>query len=212
MFKKALTALSLSFIAATASANPLHISQPQLSGDCIGDDIRIVNEGGKTYIAAFFNDMTANSTEGVYSKRRCTMNYKVNLPRGYRLDSFVFAVDGIYQLSEQGSGRVTVSHRVANAPSVRNTRFLNKEEDGGAGDINDYVGTISRSQLSPQHQSCYGTSVPLTTSLYVSTTQPKTDRSGITLVSLDEGVSDAGYVKLCRIQFSPCQQGADSTL
>ena len=199
---KVIAALALSLPSLTY-ATDVQITEPDLSGHCEYDDIRVVEEEGKYYIAAFFSDMAAIAQGDVsYQKKRCTMDYKVTLPNYLKLEYFQFSVDGIYQLSDKGTARLTVSHRVANAPSARTTKFYSAESgDSKNGDIWDHTGDIRSYQLDPQFQGC-GASIPLTTSIYTSASKPQSDLSGMTMIDLDEGVSS--HVKLGRIKCRRC--------
>ncbi len=193
------------FAANPISANlPITISNPNLSGDCAGDDISVVEEDGQYYIAAFFTNMDAVAENKVIDKKRCTMKYLVELGRGYKLDVFQFSVDGVYQLSEHGTARLTVSHRVVNNASARTTKFYSADYgDPLMGDIQDFSGAVYADQLPHGYAQC-GATIPLTTSIYAEAVKPSSDVSGFTRVSLDEGVSSE-YVKLCKIITDPCQ-------
>lgn len=193
------------FAAPPTSANlPINITNPILSGDCAGDDISVVEEDGEFYIAAFFTNMDAMAETKTIDKKRCTMKYNVEMGRGYKLDVFQFSVDGVYQLSEHGTGRLTVSHRVVNNASARTTKFYSADQgDALAGDIQDFSGAVSSDQIPRSYGQC-GASIPLTTSIYAEAVKPASDVSGFTRVSLDEGVSSS-YVKLCKIVADPCQ-------
>ncbi len=193
---------ALLLLSSSAVAGP-YISSPFLSGDCAGDDIRVVEEGGKYYIAAFFSGMAAVTGDQSYVKKRCTMDYRVSMPSGYKLEVFQFSVDGIYQLSDQGTARLTVSHRASNGKSARTTAFYSlRNGDQEQGDIWDYTGDIKGHELAAEDREC-GASIPLTTSVYASAQQPRNDLSGTTMVDLDEGAS-SGYTKLCQIRFKRC--------
>lgn len=196
--------LSLIFTVSTSLfSTAISITDPVLSGDCAHDEITVVEENGEQYIAAYFTNMDAIAEDKTIDKKRCTMKYNVDLPRGYKLDAFQFSVDGVYQLSEQGTGRLTVSHRVVNNTSARTTKFFKAGVDPLYGDIHDFSGAVSRYDLPGPYGQC-GASIPLTTSIYVEAVKPQSDQSGLTRVSLDEGVS-SGYVKLCKIVTDPCQ-------
>ena len=183
---------------------PIIITQPVLSGDCTNDDIRVVLEDGEYYIAAFFNDMDAVAEDKVIDKKRCTMKYNVQLSYGLKLDVFQFSVDGVYQLSENGTARLTVSHRVVNNSSARTTKFYSASQgDPLLGDIQDFTGEVFASEIPFSYRQC-GSTIPLTTSIYAEAVKPSSDLTGFSRVSLDEGVT-SGYVKLCRIAINPCQ-------
>lgn len=187
----------------------LTITNPELSQDCAQDDIRVVEENGALYIAAFFTNMDAIAENKTIDKKRCTMKYNVQVAPGYKLDVFQFSVDGVYQLSEHGTGRLTVSHRVVNNTSARTTKFFQSipgDPTSLTGDIHDFTGAITKDQLPPQYGTC-GSSIPLTTSIYAEAVKPQSDMSGLTRVSLDEAVSShysSPYVKLCRVVVNPC--------
>ncbi len=184
---------------------PITITNPDLSGDCAGDDIAVVEENGQYYIAAYFTNMDAIAEDKVIDKKRCTMKYNVELGRGYQLDVFQFSVDGVYQLSDHGTARLTVSHRVVNNASARTTKFYSANQgDSLFGDIQDFSGAIYSHQIPQTYGHC-GASIPLTTSIYAEAVKPASDVSGFTRVSLDEGVSSE-YVKLCKIITDPCRQ------
>lgn len=202
----ALFACLLSLLTSTTSlaTDQMTITQPDLRGDCAGDDITIVEENGEQFIAAYFTNMDAIAEDKVVDKKRCTMKFNVQLAPGYKLDVFQFSVDGVYQLSDQGTGRLTVSHRVVNNTSARTTKFYRAGVDPLAGDIHDFSGAVTSYDIPPQYGEC-GASIPLTTSIYVEAVKPASDFSGLSRVSLDEGVS-SGYVKLCKIVADPCQQ------
>ncbi|MCX6128745.1 MAG: hypothetical protein NTX25_06735, partial [Proteobacteria bacterium] len=117
-------------LSASAYAHPISISDPYVNEDCAQQsEIRVVEENGQYYIKAFFDgsmNAIADGQSSTYQKRRCTLDYKINVAPNYQLDVFEFAVDGVYNLSEQGVARLTVSHRVANAPAVRETKFFSR--------------------------------------------------------------------------------------
>lgn len=187
-----------------AGVDEMAITNPVLTGDCASDDITVVEEGGELYIAAYFTNMDAIAENKTIDKKRCTMKYNLDLAPGYKLDVFQFSVDGVYQLSEHGTGRLTVSHRVVNNTSARTTKFFQAHTDPLVGDIHDFSGAVSRDDIPAQYGTC-GASIPLTTTIYAEAVKPASDQSGLTRVSLDEGVS-SGYVKLCKIIADPCQQ------
>ena len=202
--KKLLALVPAAFIGTAAFASsPVRITDPELSGDCEYDDIQVVQEEGRYFIAAFFSDMTAQtSSDDTSDKKRCTMKYNVDVEHGYKLDIFQFSVDGVYQLSESGTARLTVSHRVLNGKSVRTTAFYSaKKGDPLFGDITDHTGDITRWDLEEDYQKC-GASIPLTTSIYAQAIQAKDDYD-FTFVDLDEGVSSA-YTRLGEVHVDPC--------
>jgi hypothetical protein len=202
-FISVLCLLSATLFATTAPQ--LSISDPELSGNCVGDDIAVVQENGEYYIAAYFTNMDAIAEHVTIDKKRCTMRFNVELAPGYQLDVFQFSVDGVYQLSQTGTARLTVSHRVANNPSARTSLFYSASDgDPAYGDIHDFSGAVDRNQLPSQYGVC-GASIPLTTSIYAEAVKPSSDRTGLTRISLDEGVSSA-YVKLAKVICKPCQQ------
>lgn len=183
---------------------PVELTQPALSGDCVNDDIRIVEENGEFYIAAFFTNMDAIAETKTIDKKSCRMKYNIKLAKGYRLDVFQFSVDGVYQLSEHGTARLTVSHRVVNNTSARTTKFFSVSQgDPLMGDIHDFSGAVSNNQLPFEYSKC-GASIPITTSIYAEAVKPAADQSGLTRISLDEGVS-SNYVKICKVVIDPCQ-------
>lgn len=201
---RALCASLLFACSTSVLATNIIITNPVLTGDCAGDDITVVEENGEQYIAAYFTNMDAIAEDKTIDKKRCTMKYNVELPQGYKLDVFQFSVDGVYQLSDQGTARLTVSHRVVNNSSARTTKFYRAGIDELFGDIHDFSGAVSRTDIPPSYGEC-GASIPLTTTIYAEAVKPASDQSGLTRVSLDEGVS-SGYVKLCKIVTDPCQR------
>ncbi|MFW7379216.1 MAG: hypothetical protein ACOH5I_10445 [Oligoflexus sp.] len=189
---------------ALAVSSPATVSNLQLSGDCDFDDIRVVEENGEYYIAAFFDSIYAQ-TDGfvTFDRKRCTMNYDIELAPHYQLDLFQFSVNGTYQLSDMGTARLTVSHRAANGPSVRTTaQYSLKAGDDYAGEFVDYTGDITRWDLKPDYQRC-GARIPVESSIHVHATQPSYDQSGSTLIVMDDGTS-SHYTKLCKIKYKPC--------
>ncbi|MES2504947.1 MAG: DUF4360 domain-containing protein [Myxococcota bacterium] len=197
--------LSLLVTSACLALGPVTITSPVAVGDCAADDIRVVEEAGEYYIAAYFQNMDAIAETKVLDKKRCTMNYKIQLAPDYKLDVFQFSVDGVYQLSEHGTARLTVSHRVVNNSSARTTKFFSASQgDAAMGDIHDYSGAISADQIPASYSHC-GASIPLTTSIYAEAVKPAADQTGLTRISLDEGVS-SHYTKLCKIVVDPCQR------
>lgn len=203
---------ALLLLAGSLDASPLIITSPSLEKDCAGDDIRVVEENGVHYIAAFFTNMDAivqDQTKTI-DKKRCTMRYNLQVAPGYQLEEFKFSVNGVYQLSEQGTGRLTVSHRVVNNDSAATTMWF-KPIPGDLsslnGSINNAYGAISKYQLPPQYSMC-GSNIPMTTSIYAEAVKPMSDMSGMTRVSLDEGVSsdktEPYMVKLCQVIIRPC--------
>lgn len=186
------------------SASPAYISDVELSGDCDFDDIRVVEENGQYYIAAYFDSIYAHTYENhPFDSKRCTMNYKVKLNPRYALDLFQFSVNGTYELSDHGTARVTVSHRASNGKTVRTTeQFSLRRGSDYFGDFTDHTGDITRWDLSTDHQRC-GASIPLTSSVFVHAAQPASDGSGQTVIALDDGVS-SHYTKLCKVKFKRC--------
>ncbi len=191
-----------------AQASPFQISQLVTSGDCVGSDIQIVEENGESYIKAFFDDdtMTATADGIAHDKRRCTMDFKLKVANGWKLDVFEFAVDGTYQLSTQGTARLTVSHRAGNAPAIRTTRFISLQQgDEPFGEVGNggFSGTVYGYQLGGDYPACAST-IPLETSIFAAVTQPTSDSSGVTQIVLDEGNSDTkGYV-IGKVKAKPC--------
>ncbi len=203
--QKALLAVFSLATSSFALASPAEISNVRLSGDCAFDDIHVEEEGGEYFIVAAFDSITAQSFSGQPNeKKRCTMDYDLRLAPGYSLELFQFSVNGVYQLSDQGTARLTVSHRAANGKSVRVTEFFSQSQGHAPfGDINDQTGDITRFDLQPVYQGC-GAQIPLNTSIFAQASQPNTDQSGQTLISLDDGTSSA-YYKLCKIQVQACR-------
>jgi len=182
---------------------PISITSPSLGGDCVSDDIQVVEENGQFFIAAFFTNMDAIAETKVIDKKSCRMRYNLQIAPGYHLNLFQFSVDGVYQLSEHGTARLTVSHRVVNNTSARTTKFYSAAQgDALAGDIHDFSGAISKNDLPGVYGNC-GASIPMTTSIYAEAVKPSSDQSGLTRISLDEGVS-SNYVKLCQVIVSTC--------
>jgi hypothetical protein len=203
--KKFLAPLAL-VLSASAYAHPFTISEPQVNDDCAQEsEIKVVEENGEYYIKAFFDgSMNAIADgESKYQKRRCTLDFKLSVAPNYQIDVFDFAVDGVYNLSENGIARLTVSHRVGNAPSIRETVFFNRAQGSDpAGDISNFVGSIFGYQLQ-NYGSCGASGIPLETSVYASATQPAGD-TGLTQIDLDQGVSSAQGYTICKIKVKPC--------
>lgn len=201
------TTLATFLLAGNAMAfdSGIDLSHLELSGDCEYDDITIVEENGETWIAAYLDSMAA-FTEGGIDRKRCTMNYQVDLPYGHKLDFFQFSVDGTYQVADTGAARLTVSHRVLNGKSVRTTKFFKGNGHFRDADINDFTGDITYFDLERKYQRC-GAEIPLETSVHMHVTQSTNDH-GYTALVLDEGVtsgdSNPGYIKFCKIKILPC--------
>lgn len=186
-------------------ASPAKVTNLRLNGDCDFDDIRVVEERGEYYIAAYFDSIYAEADGAkTFDRKRCTMNYDVELAPNHQLDLFQFSVNGTYQLSDMGTARLTVSHRAANGPTVRTTeQFSLQNGDPYAGDIVDYTGDITRWDLKEPYQRC-GAKIPLESSIFVHASQPSYDYSGTTLIVMDDGTSSQ-YTKLCKIKYQPCR-------
>ncbi|WP_141732780.1 hypothetical protein [Oligoflexus tunisiensis] len=203
--KKFLAPLAL-VLSSAVYATPFTISEPIVNEDCAKDsEIRVVEENGEYYIKAFFDgSMNAIAEAGSqYQKRRCTLDFKLSVHPNYQIDVFDFAVDGIYNLSEKGIARLTVSHRVGNAPSVRETVFFSQANGSPvAGDITNFVGSIFGYQLQ-NYGSCGASGIPLETSVYASATQPSSDE-GLTQIDLDQGVSATQGYTICKVKVKPC--------
>lgn len=207
MFKSIAIAFSSSLLSGSLFASPFQIEQPALSGDCADASIRIVEEGGEYFIKAFFDgSMSALADGSNHDKKRCTLDFKLATSPGFKLDVFEFTVDGIYQLSDQGTARLTVSHRAGNAPAVRTTRFFAAQQgDAPVGEVGDggFTGAISSDQLGGGFSSC-GAKIPVETTIYAAVTQPSSDSSGITQLDLDEGTSNTQGYTLGKIRPKPC--------
>lgn len=205
--------------ASSVFAHPFTISNLRPSGDCQGAQISVEEYQGEYFIKAFFDGTMSALSDGTktFDKRRCTLNYDLAVAPGYKFDFFEFSVDGSYQTSEQGVGRLTVSHRAGNAPAVRTTGFYarsNGDLPGGELLAGGFSGAINRDQLDAQYASC-GARIPLESSIYATANQPSTDLSGVTLIDLDESVSRGsatklpapvcqGYFCFCKIKVKKC--------
>ncbi|HYX32697.1 MAG TPA: hypothetical protein VE954_06255 [Oligoflexus sp.] len=193
-------------LSASAYATPFTITEPVVNEDCAKEsEIRVVEENGEYYIKAFFDgSMNAIADgESKYQKRRCTLDFKISVAPNFQIDVFDFAVDGVYNLSENGVARLTVSHRVANAPSVRQTAFFSRGNGSpAAGDISNFVGSIFGYQLQ-NYGSCGASGIPLETSVYATATQPSGDQ-GLTQIDLDQGVSSTQGYTICKVKVKPC--------
>lgn len=208
MLLRALTIPFALCLSSLAHASPFAISQPAVSGDCAGSDIRLVEEGGEYYIKAFFDgSMTATADGQNHDKKRCTLDFRLLVAPGWQLDVFEFTVDGVYQLSERGTARLTVSHRAGQAPAVRTTRFFSAQQgDAPFGEVGEggFTGAVYGYQLGGNYGSCGGTSIPLETSVYAAVTQASSDQSGLTQLDLDEGVSNTQGYTICKVKPKPC--------
>lgn len=100
-------------------------------------------------------------------KKRCTLTYDVKLSSGYKIDRLFVALKGDYLLSPKGSGRLTISHRVANNRSARATKFFTPSDDpsSSVGEITDFVGVLTNADLPEQYRQ-EGVTIPVTTSIY----------------------------------------------
>lgn len=195
-------------ISATSFAHPLMIREPAVNEDCNKSSrIKVVEENGEYYIKAFFNGSMNAIVDGTknYQKRRCTLDFKVSVAPNFQIDSFEFAVDGVYNLSQNGTARLTVSHRIANLPAIRQTAFFSQLNGAApaAGDITHFVGSISGDKLE-KYNSCGASRIPLETSVYVTATQP-VGEAGLTQIDLDEGHSSINGYTLCRVRVKPCR-------
>lgn len=191
---------------AFATQFPVTIKNLDTKYDCMGDDIQIVQgNNGEYFIEAFFFDMdaTIDGTDSLSEKKTCLMNYDLQLAPGYKLEVVDFSVDANYELSDSGSARLTVSHRVDNGPSARTTISKSaRKGDPLFGDVHDLTGTIKRNQLGVSAQRC-GASIPLKTTLQAQARMPSVDAGQITSITLDEGVSKNGF-DFARIRCVPC--------
>ena len=194
-------------LSASAHAHPFTISEPTVNEDCDKDsEIKVVEENGEYYIKAFFDGSMNAVADSVttYQKRRCTLDFKLSVAPQYQIDAFDFAVDGVYNLSEHGVARLTVSHRVANAPAVRETKFFSQASGSPvAGDITNFVGSIFGYQLQ-NYSSCGASAIPMETSVFVTATQPQGD-FGLTQIDLDEGNSSTQGYTICKVKVKPCR-------
>lgn len=208
------------FMSSSLMAHPFTINNLRPSGDCQGAQITVEEYKGEYFIKAFFDGTMSALTDGAsktFDKKRCTLNYDLAVAPGYKFDFFEFSVDGSYQTSERGVGRLTVSHRAGNAPAVRTTGFYarsNGDLPGGELLPGGFSGAINRDQLDGQYQNC-GAQIPLETSVYATTNQPSDDRSSNTVIDLDESVSSGsatkfpapvcqGYFCFCKIKVKRC--------
>ena len=192
------TGFSSTVIASSAIAAPISLSDLQLRGDCENDDIRIVQEGEKYFIEAQFLDMNVVAEPGEYIKKKCHLQYSVDLPQDYHLELFQFSVDGVADISEKGSGRLTISHRVSNYPPARSSfRFKTGFED-----FYDNTGAIYSNNLPGKYQEC-GASIPLKTDLYIAARANSQDEAD-SIVDLDSAVT-SGYTRLCEVVVHPCK-------
>ena len=186
--------LSLALGSSALGQSPAQIELRGLSGQCEGTDVRIKQLGVDSYVQAFFNGSMVVATDpGVKTidSKRCTLDLTLKLEPGYRFDTFTFSVDGVYQVSDYGSVRLTVSNRIGNASPLRTTGFFSLA--GGSNVQGELVpggfsGAVSADQLDGNFHHC-GAHIPVEVSLYATASQPSSDSSGMTLVQLDEGQS-----------------------
>lgn len=201
----------LTFILAGSlnASGEVTITRVQMLQDCQKDKISIVEENGEYFIAAFFTNMNAIAETNALDKKRCTMKYNVQISPGYMLDVFQFSVDGVYQLSEHGSGRLTVAHRVVNNDTIRHSKIIQSmpgEPSSLTGDIKGFRGSITNAQLAKEYTKC-GATIPLNTSVYAEAGKSQQGISGLSRVSLSEAASShfsTPFVKLCQIKIKPC--------
>ena len=189
-----------------ASTLPVAITDLVTSANCASDSVEVEEVGGEYAIFAYFSDMTAIAETVLSDKKRCTISFNLEISPGYQLEAFDFSVDGSWMLSEQGTARLTVSHRAGNHPGVRFTEFFSAAQGGERfGDINEFIGSITSYELDPIYQSC-GSHIPMRTSVYAQAIKPSLDQSGITMITLDEAVSNSEAIEISRVRVGHCQQ------
>jgi hypothetical protein len=173
---------------------PARVEVENLSGQCEGTEVNVKQFGSEYYVHAFFNDSMFISTDPGsknFDSKRCTLDLKLIMEPGYRFDSFTFTVDGAYQISDQGTVRVTISNTLGHGPAFRTTGFFSLS--GGSnvqGELvpGGFAGSVFSHQLEESLVQC-GSQIPLEVSLFATATQPNSDTSGVTFVQLDEGRS-----------------------
>lgn len=186
-----------------AVANGVYIDQPNLAGDCAYDDIRVVEDNGQHYIEVAFQNMDSVADYESQQRKRCRMDYNVQLPYGYKLDVFQFMVQGEYQLSDFGRASVKITHRSGSSTSSPMfASFDARRGDDPFGSIDNLSAALWGSDLPYVRQQC-GASIPLHTTITTMASKPQSDQSGITSIALDEGTSST-YTRLCRIRLRRC--------
>ncbi len=193
------------FADSTMSANlPIAIINLDSFGDCMGDDFGVIEDDGEYYFAAFFTDMDAVADNQVKDMKRCILKYLVVMGRNYKLDLLDFFVDGDYQLSDHGTARLSISHRIENHGSVHTKKMYSAENgDLLSGNFADFSGAILSEQLPQSYGQC-GAGIPLTTSIYSEAVKPPSDLSGLSRISLDSNNDPGSFVKLGAIRVIPC--------
>jgi hypothetical protein len=175
-------------------AEPVRPIIEKLSGQCETASIKLAEYRGEYFVKVYFNGSMITMTDpGVknFDSKRCTIDLSLQLDPGFQFESFTFAVDGTFKVSDQGTGRITVSNTIGNAPAIRNTGFYSLASGSNVqGDLlqGGFSGTILANQLDPSFQHC-GSKIPLETSVFTTVTQPSTDLSDMTYIDLDEAKS-----------------------
>jgi hypothetical protein len=129
--------------------------------------------------------LTANPRQPTHSQR-CTIDWLLKIPRGYRLGRLTSSLQGDFTLSRMGLIRITISHGIGALPKFRKTRILSiasGSAPSGSLTAHDFGDIVSIQELPQEFTKC-GAEIPFESSFFASLTQPTLDQSGPTRIHL----------------------------